>query len=1023
VSQPFRTPAGGRIDRARPLRFSFDGRSYTGVAGDTLASALLAHGVHLMGRSFKYHRPRGLMAAGAEEPNALVSIRRDQARYTPNLRATQVELYDGLEAHSQNRWPSLEFDIGAINNLLSPLFPAGFYYKTFMWPRRAWKSLYEPYIRAAAGLGRAPTQADPDRYANRYAHCDVLVVGAGPAGLAAAQAAAASGARVIVCDEQAQLGGSLLAETPDSVHAAGSAGGSAGDSGWLQSTLASLRDNPRVTLLPRSTAFGYFPHNLVAIVERVTEHLAQPASEQPRERCWQVRAREVVLATGAIERPLVFPGNDRPGIMLAGAARTFLNRYGVVPGRRAVLVTACDHGYRAALELHQAGVAVAMIADHRPRADGPWAQAARAAGLPMQTQCTVLGTRGRQRVRTVRLVRLDADRRPLEAPHSHACDLLLMCGGYTPSVHLHSQSRGKLAWDDAVQAYIPAQPAERTRSVGACRGVFSLASAIEDGQAAGTAAARDATAHGPGSAAYDIDRLASSPPTDAAMAGFSGALPQPAGRLGAKAFVDWQNDVTTRDLALATREGFVSVEHIKRYTTTGMATDQGKTSNLNALGFVAQRQQRAIAEVGLTTFRMPYTPVSFGSFAGFARGALFDPVRTTPIHDWAERQGAVFEDVSLWKRARYFPQAGEDMHAAVARECRAVRGACGIFDASTLGKIEVVGPDALTFMNRLYANAWNSLAVGRCRYGVLLRDDGFLLDDGVVARTSEQRLHVTTTTGGAARVLAMMEDYLQTEWTDLRVWLTSTTEQWAVIALQGPRSRELLQGLIADIDLAPAALPHMSVARGRICGVPALLFRVSFTGELGFEINVPADFALDVWEAIYAAGAAYGLTAYGTEAMHVLRAEKGYIIVGQETDGTVTPDDVGLGWAIGKSKPDFVGKRSLARPAMAAADRKQLVGLLTHDPQRVLEEGSMVMALTDATAPTDSAALRPRPIGHVTSSYHSAVLQRSIALALVAGGRARIGQTLSVPGAAGDDIPVTVSAPVFYDPKGERLNG
>jgi sarcosine oxidase subunit alpha len=574
-------------------------------------------------------------------------------------------------------------------------------------------------------------------------------------------------------------------------------------------------------------------------------------------------------------------------------------------------------------------------------------------------------------------------------------------------VHLHSQSRGKLAWDETVQSFIPGAAAEQVRSAGACRGVFSLAAACADGERAGAAAAR--------AAGFDAGSPAALPERDAAMAGFSGALPQPPASNGGKAFVDWQNDVTTRDLALAMREGFESIEHIKRYTTTGMATDQGKTSNLNALGFVSQRLDRSIAEVGLTTFRMPYTPVTFGSFAGYARGELFDPVRTTPMHDWSARHGAVFEDVGLWKRARYFPRSGEDMPAAVARECRAVRGACGIFDASTLGKIEVVGPDAMNFMNRMYANAWNSLAVGRCRYGVLLREDGFVLDDGVVARTAGDRFHVTTTTGGAARVLALMEDYLQTEWPQLQVWLTSTSEQWAVIALQGPASRGVLSGLVEDIDLSAAALPHMSVARGRICGVPTLLFRVSFTGELGFEINVPADFAPAVWEAIYQAGATHGIAPYGTEAMHVLRAEKGYIIVGQETDGTVTADDVGLGWAIGKSKPDFVGKRSLARPAMSASDRKQLVGLYTADPKLVLEEGSQVMPA--AAQPSGG-----RPIGHVTSSYHSATLRRSIALALVAGGRARMGQTLSVPGEHGE-MPVEVVSPVFYDPQGGRLNG
>jgi sarcosine oxidase subunit alpha len=570
-------------------------------------------------------------------------------------------------------------------------------------------------------------------------------------------------------------------------------------------------------------------------------------------------------------------------------------------------------------------------------------------------------------------------------------------------VHLFSQSRGKLLWDDGLQAFIPGVAAERERSAGGCRGIYALAAAIEDGAAAGHAAAQTVRAAPP------VQHAAG------AAVGILGALPKRKESAGQKAFVDWQNDVTTGDLALATREGFRSIEHVKRYTTTGMATDQGKTSNLNALAIVAASLGKPIPEVGVTTFRMPYTPVSFGSMASRTRGDLFDPVRKTPMHDWAQEQGAVFENVALWKRARYFPRAGEDMQRAVARECLAVRGHCGIFDASTLGKIEVVGRDAVSFMNRMYVNSWTKLAVGRTRYGVLLREDGFILDDGVVARTAEDRFHVTTTTGGAAGVLALMEDYLQTEWSDLSVWLTSTTEQWAVIAVQGPASREVLQPLIEDINLAPDALPHMAVARGRICGVPLLLFRVSFSGELGFEVNVPADFGRTVWEAIYAAGQARGMTAYGTETMHVLRAEKGYIIVGQDTDGTVTPDDVGLAWAIGQTKPDFVGKRSLERPAMRAAQRKQLVGLLSVDPQTVLEEGAQIVETLGERPPM-------RLIGHVSSSYHSAVLGRSIALALVAGGRARIGQTLYVP-MPGEDVPVQVVSPVFYDREGARLHG
>ncbi|MGH8224123.1 MAG: sarcosine oxidase subunit alpha family protein, partial [Woeseiaceae bacterium] len=961
----FRTACGGRIDRSRPLQFTFDGKVFEGAHGDTLASALLANGVHLVGRSFKYHRPRGILTAGAEEPNALVTVRRDAGRETPNLRATQVELYDGLLAESQNRWPSLAFDFARASDWLSPIFPAGFYYKTFMWPRAAWVRLYEPMIRAAAGHGRAPRLPDPDRYAQRYAHCDVLIVGGGPAGLAAAQVAASSGARVILCDEQAEFGGSLLDGSPARID-----GNPAG--AWLERTIAELGQNRRVRLLARTTAFGYFPHNNIGLLERLTDHLANPPAGRARERLWQVRAREVVLATGAIEQPLVFPGNDRPGIMLAGAARTYLNRYGVRAGRRAVVVTATDGAYRTALDLHAAGVQVAAIADLRASLEGAFPQAARDAGIEIVRNAAVNGTRGNRRVSGIEL-----------SGRTLPCDLVLMSGGYTPSVHLFSQSRGKLKWDDAASVFVPALSAERERSAGACRGVAGLAEALADGAAAAAAAAKAA---GHGGAAHRFVVTGDFPGT----ADSPSAAPDSQAGLGRKAFVDWQNDVTASDLALAAQEGFRSIEHVKRYTTVGMATDQGKTSNLNALRIVAASLGKPVPAVGHTTFRMPYTPVTFGSLAGTARGELFDPVRTTPMHEWARERNAVFEDVGLWKRARYFPLAGEEMQAAVARECRAVRSACGIFDASTLGKIAVVGPDASEFLNRLYVNDWSNLAVGRARYGVLLRDDGYICDDGVVARIGPGRFHVTTTTGGAARVLAMMEDYRQTEWPELAVWLTSTTEQWAVIAVQGPHARRVLERLVEGIDISPGALPHMAVAEGRIGGVPIMLFRVSFTGELGYEINVPAGHGRAVWEAVFASGAAHRITPYGTESMHVLRAEKGYIIVGQDTDGTVVPDDVGLAWTIGRRKPDFVGKRSLERGAMKAPDRKQLVGLRTANPGTVLEEGAQV---------AETARQRPpmKPIGHVTSSYFSAALGHSIALAMVKGGRARIGQTLYVP--------------------------
>lgn len=981
-----RTVSGGRVDRTRALHFTFDGRMMQGHPGDTLASALLANGVHLMGRSFKYHRPRGLLAAGAEEPNALVTVSRGGNRMTPNLRATQVELHDGLVATSQNCWPSLTNDIGEINNLLSPFLGAGFYYKTFMGPRflgsnRAWTKLYEPLIRRAAGLGKAPEGADPDHYANRFAHCDVLVVGGGEAGLKAALAASINHkTRVILCDEQAEFGGWLL-NAPNA---------------WLDETLAILRSRPNVTLLSRTQGFGYFSQNFVALAEQRTDHLANPSAEAPRERLWQVRAGAVILATGAIERPLVFPDNDRPGILLAGAAETFATRYGVKPGTRAVIFTACDSAYGAAMTLKASGVEIAAILDLRSNLSPALTAQAISAGIAVHPATTIIGTEGRLRVAGVTTARISPDG-TVSGADRIACDLVLMSGGWTPSVHLFSQSRGKLRWDEASSAYLPGTGAagQKQRCIGACNGTFSPE-----------------------------------------MAGsFAGACPIPGDPSGVKAFVDFQNDVTARDILLATREGMHSIEHVKRYTTTGMASDQGKTSNMNALAIVSGTLEKPVPQIGLTTFRLPYTPVTFGLFAGHNRGDLFDPVRRTPMYDQAIAAGAVFEDVGMWKRAQYFPQktietiaaagsrqmnvqhieTSSEMHETVGRECKIVRSTVGMFDASTLGKIELVGPDAAEFLERIYVNPWKKLEVGRCRYGILCNEAGFVIDDGVIARIAPDRFHITTTTGGAPRVFAMFEDYLQTEWPDLKVWQTSTTEQWAVIAVQGPRARDVIAPLVEGIDFSSDAFPHMAVREGRIANVPMRLFRVSFTGELGFEVNVPARHGPAVWDALWRECEKHDGTLYGTEAMHVLRAEKGFIIVGQETDGTMTPDDVGLSWAIGKKKPDFVGKRGMMRPDLMVSGRKQLIGLETFDPARVLEEGAQITSSAKPAA--GSAAL-----GHVTSAYFSAVLGKSIALAVVEDGRARLGEVLHIPMPDGA-IAVKVVSPVFYDPKGARLDG
>ncbi|WP_150524493.1 sarcosine oxidase subunit alpha family protein [Roseibium sediminis] len=999
MSQPFRTHSGGRIDRNKQLTFQFDGEELTGVEGDTLASALLANGRHLVGRSFKYHRPRGILTAGSEEPNALVGIYR-KGDQTPNLRATQVELYDGLKAISQNRFPSLDFDVGAVNDLLSPLFPAGFYYKTFMWPRAFWDRVYEPIIRAAAGLGKPPINPDHDTYGNLYAHCDVLVIGSGPAGLAAALAAAETGARVILCDEQSEFGGSLLSESDATID-----GKSATE--WVEDSIRSLSAKDNVTLLPRTTAFGYFAQNFVSLAERVTEHMADPDPALPRERLWQVRAKEVVIAAGAIERPMVFPENDRPGIMLADAGRTYLNRYGVKVGDNVLVATACDTAWQAAFDLADRGVDIAAIADMREKPSEALLSVAHARGIRVETGCVITGTQGRKRVSGALLGRVTSG--GVTSAGEVTCDALLMSGGWTPTVSLYSQSRGKVVWDDTLGTFVPGAPVQNERSAGACAGVYGLSATLEAGYNAGEQAAKAATGKTAKLARAEANGA------DAGNGGILGALPHDRNASKVKAFVDYQNDVTAKDVKLAVREGMHSIEHIKRYTTTGMATDQGRLSNLNALQIASTSLGKPLTDVGLTTFRQPYTPTTFGVFANVSRGDFFDPVRRTPSHDWVVENDGVFEDVGQWKRTWYFPINGEDMHAAVARECETVRKSVGLFDASTLGKIEVVGPDAAEFLERMYTNPWKKLGVGRCRYGLLLNEAGFIIDDGVIGRLAEDRFHVTTTTGGAAHVFATMEDYLQTEWPDLNVWITSTTEQYAVCAVQGPKAREVIAPFVEGIDLSPDAFPHMSVATGTFCGVPCRLMRISFTGELGFEVNIPRRHGKMVWETLAKEIEKHDGTVYGTETMHVLRAEKGYIIVGQETDGTVTPHDVGMSWAIGKNKFDFVGKRGLQRPDLVAEGRKQLVGLLTKDPKVVLEEGAQVTKLANPPAGTSAE-------GHVTSSYHSSVLGRSIALAMVKGGRDLMGKTLHVPMPSGA-IEVEVTDTIFVDKEGGRVNG
>ncbi len=996
-----RLPQGGLVKRDETLSFTFNGKSYKGLAGDSLAAALLANGVHLVGRSFKYHRPRGIVSAGAEEPNALLQVG-DDPRTEPNLKATQVELVAGLKAAAQNAWPSVDFDVGAVNSLAARFLPSGFYYKTFMWPASAWKT-YEHFIRRAAGLGRSPSRRDPDRYDKTFAPCDVLVVGAGPAGLAAALAAGRAGARVVLVEQDHLLGGALLSQPGTAID-----GKPALD--WVAEAEAELAALPEVRVLKRTVCHAAFDHNFFGLVESVTDHLPQPPEHLPRKRLWKLRAKQAVFCCGAIERPMVFADNDRPGVMTASAVRSYINRYAVRPGRRAVVFTNNDSGYGAALDMEAAGIEVAAVVDTRPVPAGPLSERAEALGLRILSDSAVIAVEGKKRVRRVRVAELDAEGKNwVGAPQVIDCDLVANSGGWNPTVHLFCQAKGRLRWDDVHGCFVPDKAMQWGQHVaGAANGAFGLGACLREGAAAGAGAAADCGFAEASSAAPQAENH------DFLPGRWLWLIPgeQPLGRK-AKHFVDQQNDVTAADLRLALREGYSSIEHVKRYTTTGMATDQGKMGNVNAIGIVAEALDRHLPDVGVTTFRPPYTPVTFGIFAGRDVDDLLDPVRRTPMHAWHERNGALFEDVGQWRRAWYYPREGEDMHAAVNREVKATRDSLGILDATTLGKIDIQGPDAATFLDRVYTNGWLKLGVGRCRYGLMLKEDGMVMDDGVTTRLGEQHYLMTTTSGNAAAVLAHLEDYLQTEWPDLRVYLTSVTEQFATMTLSGPNARSLLAEM-TDADLSPGALPHMAFTPGKVAGVPARIFRISFTGELSYEINVPASFGMAVWQALMTAGERYGITPYGTEAMHVLRAEKGFIIVGQETDGSVTPLDLDMSWIVSKTK-DFIGKRSLTRADMAKPDRKQLVGLLTSDPQVVLPEGAQ---LVEKVLPQP-----PMPmLGHVTSSYWSPNCGRSIALALVKGGLARKGETLYAPLADGRVIPCVVAeSPVFFDPEGERL--
>ncbi|REC94839.1 sarcosine oxidase subunit alpha family protein [Kushneria indalinina] len=1012
MTQTNRLSAGGRIDRSHGLEFTFNGQRYQGFAGDTLASALLANGVDIINRSFKYSRARGIVAAGAEEPNAVVQLGAREETQVPNVRATQQGLYDGLVARSTNGWPNVQRDVMSwVGKLGGNFMPPGFYYKTFMSPASMWMT-YEKYIRMGAGLGRAPTVADPDIYDHMHHHCDVMVIGAGAAGLAAALSAARSGARVILCDEQEEMGGSLLdsRDTLDGVSAVR----------WIEQTLNELASMETVTLLPRTTANGYHDHNFVTLHERRTEHLADTASDagfpdMPRARLHRVRATRVVLATGTHERPLVYANNDLPGNMVAGAVSTYIRRYGVIPGNSLVLTTSNDHAYRAALDWQEAGRKVVAIVDARANPDGDLVRQACDSGIRVITGSAVIEAKGTQRVSGARVSAVDLDHFVITGRiEDLECDTIASSGGYSPVVHLSSHTGTRPQWDENLLGFVPGE-VKGMLMAGGVAGHYGLDNTLSDGARAGRQAAIDS--------GFDEAGELNLPTVKARRDGPACAIYQvPHEKKGLrvpKQFVDMQNDVTASAIELATREGFESIEHVKRYTALGFGTDQGKLGNINGMAIAARCLGRSIPEVGTTVFRPNYTPITFGAIVGRHCDELFDPKRYTALHQWHVEYGAEFEDVGQWKRPWYFPRNAngkkESMHDAVARECLAVRQGVGILDASTLGKIDIQGPDAREFLGRVYTNKWAKLAPGRVRYGLMCKDDGMLMDDGTTSCLGDNHFLMTTTTGGAASVLEWLEVWHQTEWPELQVYFNSVTDHWATMTVTGPEARKLMSE-VTDIDLDREQFKFMDWKEGNVAGVPARVFRISFTGELAYEINVQANYAMQVWKTLFEHGEKYDLTPYGTETMHVLRAEKGLIIVGQDTDGSVTPEDLGMHWAIGYDKPfHWIGKRALSRPDTMRGDRKQLVGLKPKDANVVLEEGAQIVLDPNQAIPMSM-------VGHVTSSYYSPVLESGFALAVLKEGRERMGQTVYLPMSDGKTHEAEVVSTVFIDPKGERQN-
>ena len=1000
MSKNLRVKTSKFIDETTRVSFKFNSKNYYGYKGDTLASALIANGIHLVGRSFKYHRPRGIMTAGSEEPNAIVQLNNNSALSEPNVRATEVEIYDGLEASSQNCWPSVNFDIGGINNFLSPLLPAGFYYKTFMWPASFWEK-YEYFIRKSAGLGKSPAAPDPDIYDHKYIHCDVLVIGGGISGIMAAKTAAQNGLNTLLVEEKPNLGGTTIYQNSEQ-HKINNQTSSI----WLEKEIANLESLDNLEIKTRTSVAAFHGYNFLLARENLTDHLPiKDRTNKVRQRLLKIRAKKVITATGSLERPLVFNNNDRPGILLSSAIKKYIDFYGVSCGEDNVLFTNNDSAYETALSLFKKGIRVKAIVDIREQPSSKIIEEVESNGIKVYKEYTVVNTEGYKKINKISIMQLSKDGQSVIGSKIDLdCDCLGLSGGWTPAVHLFTQSGGKLRFRDEDQVFIPNHYPSKQISIGSCNGDFELDEILNlvPTQLKNFLEIEKTEYE---NLSIEISKNLSKRniwllPSDKVLG-------------KTKPFVDYQNDATAKDIKLALREGFRSIEHVKRYTTTGMGTDQGKLGNMHALGIIAETAGVKMGELGTTTFRPPYTPLSFGTIVGRNVGEYFDIFRKTTIHEWHVKNNAEFENVGQWKRAWYYPKTTEDMHQAVQRESKAARESVGILDASTLGKIDIQGTDASEFLNRVYTNTWSKLGIGKCRYGLMLHEDGMVYDDGVTTRLDENHYIMTTTTGGAANVMSKLEDYLQTEWPELDVYLTSVTDHFATISVCGPNSKKIVSKVIPDLDLSDENFPHMSFKNAKIDKVKCRVMRISFTGEHSYEINIQASFGKSVWEKCMEAGKEFNITPYGTETMHLLRAEKGFIIVGQDTDATMTPIDLQMDWIVSKKKYDFIGKRSLYRSDTIREDRKQLVGLLTDDPKIVLEEGAQIVEDTN---------LKPiEMLGHVTSSYYSPNLNKSIALAVVRGGKNMMGKKLFIP-MENKTISVTVADPVFLDKENKRLN-